>query len=124
MNQTNLTLNTKVYVPSGNNSGILTWVNRDSGVQSGFSAFTQKAQLAVGNRKTNKFEYRLTVPVIETTSDTCACSGDVLRTSGGTFGFWFAPGATAAERLDTYQRLMDALTAVQDAIVNLDPYNS
>lgn len=120
--QANLVLNNVTYVPAGNvKPGIVTWIDRSAGVQSGFSVFTQKASLADTVRKTNKFEYRLAVPVIETTSDTCACSGDVLRTSGGGFSFYFAPGATLSERTDTVQRLIDALTAVKDSIINLDP---
>lgn len=121
-NQAPITLNTVVYSPAGrDNQGILSWINRSSGVQSGFSVLTQKASLASAKRRTNRMEYRITVPVIETASDSCACKGDVLRTNGGTFNFWFADGATLAERTDVVTRLEDALAAFKADIENLDP---
>lgn len=121
-NQAPITLNTVTYAPAGRDSqGILSWVDRSAGVQTGFSVLTQKASLASSKRRTNKFEYRVTLPVIETTSDACACSGDILRTNGASFSVWLADGAPASERTDIVTRLKDALTAFEADIENLDP---
>lgn len=120
--QTAVTLNAKSYAPSGTIApGILSWVDRSAGIHTGFSVLTQKASLANAKRPTSKFEYRVTVPVIETSTTASVPAGDVLRVGGGTFSFWFADSATAAERADVIARVTDALTAMSSQISNLDP---
>lgn len=120
--QTTIVLDRLNYVPAGTNpAGITSWVNRDSGTQAGFSYLTQRVSFADKKRRTNKFDFRINVPVVYTTSDACGCVGDLNYENGGTFGFWFMPQASTAERLSVINRTMDAMAALRTSIENLDP---
>lgn len=121
--QAAVTLNTVVYSPSGSEKGIVKWMNRSGGVAGSFSPLTQGFVSNSGARKLTKVTFRVDVPVVATTSDSCACVGSVIRDSSAQIDFWVDPNATAAERLDLFNRVKDlaASTLVQSAVSDLDP---
>lgn len=121
--QAAVTLNTIVYTPDGSQNGIVKWMNRSGGVAGSFSPLTQGVLDNSGARKWTKFTFRLDVPVVATSSDSCACTGSVIRDSRAQIEFWVDPNATLAERTDLYLRVKDlaASTLLSDAVENLSP---
>lgn len=121
--QAEVTLNTVVYSPAGSDKGILYWWNRSGGVAGSFSSLTQGFVSNSGARKLTKATFRLSIPVVADENSSCACAGEVVRTSSAQMDFWIDPNATAAERLDLYNRVKDlaASTLVSDAVSDLNP---
>lgn len=121
--QAAVTLNTVVYSPNGSQNGIVNWTNRSGGYGASFSVLTQGFVVNSGARKLTKVTYRVAVPVVATDDSACTCAGALLRTSSAQIDFWIDPGATAAERLDLFNRVKDlaASTLLQSAVSDLDP---
>lgn len=121
--QAAVTLNTVVYSPTGSRNGIVGWMNRSGGVAGSFSPLTQGFVENTGARKLTKLTYRISIPVVATASDQCACIGSVIRTSSAQIDFWVDPNATLAERTDLYLRVKDlaASSLLLGAVENLDP---
>lgn len=106
----NLTLNTKVYVPSYFRVDVAGWYNRDAGVAAGFSLLTQRVYTSPsqgGQPGATRSVSRMVVPIVSETDSACSCAGTKLRESGWDLTGWFAPGSTEDERTDLYLRLKD-----------------
>lgn len=121
--QASITLNSVVYVPAGVNNGIATWMNRTAGVIGGFSPLTEKFSTPTAASTQTKVEFRLSIPVVATADDSCACIGDVLRTSSASISFWLNQNSTLAERTDLYNRMVALMAdaVVSNGVKNLDP---
>jgi hypothetical protein len=70
-----------------------------------------------------RFEFKLTVPIVETVGTGTAAIGDLLRTSTFFLTALMPANSTTAERTDMKARLVSlaASLPVTDAIGNLDP---
>lgn len=123
MNQTDLTLNTHVYTPSGTTAGNGVWTNRDSGVATGFSTVSAKVKDNPSS-PVYRLEWDLTQPRIASSDTSCSCAGSVLRTDRSSLTILVPRGDTLAERTDLALKLKDlvATTAFQNAIINLEPF--
>jgi hypothetical protein len=119
--QANVTLNSVVYAPNGTSNGIATWANRSGGYGGSFSFLTEK--MTQTNPDVIRFEFKLTVPIVETVGTGTAAIGDVLRTSTFFLTALMPANSTTAERTDMKARLVSlaASLPVTDAIGNLDP---
>lgn len=120
--QAAVTLNTVVYSPAGSSNGTARWVNRSAGVSSGFSVLTENVKDPVTGSQV-KISFGLDVPVVATTDDACACTGQQLRSATVNISVWEATTSTATERADIWQRIVDLVnsTPFSDAVKNLDP---
>lgn len=120
--QAAITLNTKVYAPSGSNDGTATWTDRSAGVGGGFSIATEKFdQTTKGS--VQRMLFTLNLPVVSATDTNCACAGDVLRTSSVQISVWVPLASTLAERTDFYLRIKDFVASAPflNGVENLDP---
>jgi hypothetical protein len=119
--QANVTLNSVVYAPNGTSNGVATWGNRSGGYASSFSFLTEK--MTQTNPDIVRFEFKLTVPIVETVGTGTAAIGDLLRTSTFFLTALMPANSTTAERTDMKARLISlaASLPVTDAIGNLDP---
>lgn len=121
--QAAITLNTVVYSPAGAPKGVPLWQYRGGGVLDSFSNLTINFLTAQGKKLLTMVTSRVTVPVVATADSTCACTGSLQRVSSGQVSYWLDPGATAAERLDLFNRVKDlaASAVMQAAVSDLDP---
>lgn len=122
MQQTAITLNLLTYQPAGTDAGKSKWVERSSGVGTGFSVLTEKFY-PVSKSGVQRIEHNLNVPVVATVDSACSCVGSVLYSSYANVNIGIGPGASAAHRLDLYNRIKDyvASDAFKLAITDLDP---
>lgn len=122
MQQTALTLNTLIYNPAGSSAGKASWVERSAGVGAGFSVLTEKFY-PVSKAGVQRIEHNLNVPVVATVDSTCSCVGTLLLASFINTNIGIGPGASAAQRLDLYNRYKDyvATDAFKKSITDLDP---
>lgn len=118
-----VTLNSVVYNPAGASNGVLFWYDRSGGVAKSFSPLTTVFSTKVGQNQRTKVSVRLEVPVVATTDSTCGCAGSLLRTSSFQGEYWIDPAATAAERLDLFNRVKDLMASamIGSSIKDLDP---
>lgn len=121
--QAAVTLNTKVYNPSGSNNGLVVWTERSGGVGTSFSLLTQSYKENQGGLKLTEANYKLDVPIVATADSTCSCTGAVLRRGTAQLIFKLAPDMTPTERTDLYLRVKDlaASTLLSGTVENLDP---
>lgn len=118
MQQTAVTLNTKVYTPSGVSQGVAAWADRSSGV------FTAISNLTATYKDSPKSEVirvgsDIGIPVVSETDTACTCAGSVLRTSRAKLEMLLPKTGTKAERTDLRLRLIDWLGSA-DAIAMID----
>jgi len=120
--QANVTLNTVVYVPTGLQSGLASWVNRADGTPGAFSLLTESVQSPSATGKVFRAQFKLSVPIVATASTACSCAGDVLRTGNVEVTFLLPNTSTTAERTDLYLRFKDLVASgiFSDAIENLN----
>jgi hypothetical protein len=120
--QANVTLNSVVYAPNGTSNGIATWANRSGGYGNSFSFLTEKMTQSAKSEVV-RFEFKLTVPVVETVGTANAAIGDLLRTSTFFITALMPVNGTAAERTDMKARLVSLVASLPftDAVGNLDP---
>lgn len=106
-----ITLNSKVYPFAGFDSQSLsTYVNRDSGVPSGFSRLTARVDEGSASANT-KVRWKLKVPVVSTEDSECSCAGALLREYAVDLVVTVPPGSTAAERTDLEARIVDLVAS-------------
>jgi hypothetical protein len=119
--QANVTLNSVVYAPNGTSNGVATWGNRSGGYASSFSFLTEK--MTQSNPDIVRFEFKLTVPIVETVGTGTAAIGDLLRTTSAFVTMLMPANSTVAERTDIKARMVSliASTPFTDAVGNLDP---
>lgn len=118
----NLTLNGKTYAASGHTSdGKTLWVERSSGVVSGFSPLTARVRTGTGQQKT-RVNWVLKVPTVASAASACSCEGDVLTERYFNIEYVADAKTTAAERTDDQLRLAgliataDFVNSVKDLI--------
>lgn len=118
--QANVTLNSIVYAPNGTSNGVATWGNRSGGYASSFSFLTEK--MTQTNPDIVRFEFKLTVPIVETVGPTPAI-GTLLRQTQAFVTMLMPANSTTAERTDIKARMVSliASTPFTDAVGNLDP---
>lgn len=118
--QANVTLNSVVYAPNGTSNGVATWGNRSGGNANSFSFLTEK--MTQNNPDIVRFEFKLTVPIVETVGPTPAI-GTLLRTTSAFVTMLMPANSTTAERTDIKARMVSliASTPFTDAVGNLDP---
>lgn len=121
--QAPITLNAVVYSPAGAPKGIPFWQYRGGGSLASFSDVTISFATAQGKKALTMITAKVTIPVVADVDSACACTGSLLRTNSGQASVWLDAGATAAERLDAYNRLKDlvASDAFKNAVVDLNP---
>ena len=119
--QANVTLNSVVYAPNGTSNGVATWGNRSGGYASSFSFLTEK--MTQTNPDIVRFEFKLTVPIVETVGTGTAAIGDLLRTTSAFVTMLMPANSTAAERTDIKARMVSLIASLPftDAVGNLDP---
>ena len=119
--QANVTLNSVVYAPNGTSNGVATWANRSGGYGTSFSFLTEK--MTQPNPDVVRFEFKLTVPIVETVGTGTAAIGDLLRTSTFFVTCLMPANSTAAERTDCKARMVSLIASLPftDAVGNLDP---
>lgn len=119
--QANVTLNSVVYAPNGTSNGVATWANRSGGYGTSFSFLTEK--MTQSNPDIVRFEFKLTVPIVETVGTSTDAIGDLLRTTTAFVTMLMPANSTAAERTDMKARMVSliASTPFTDAVGNLDP---
>jgi hypothetical protein len=118
--QANVTLNSVVYAPNGTSNGVATWGNRSGGSANSFSFLTEK--MTQTNPDVVRFEFKLTVPIVETVGPTPAI-GTLLRQTQAFVTMLMPANSTLAERTDIKARMVSliASTPFTDAVGNLDP---
>lgn len=122
-----ITLNSVVYNWVGfDPSGTSRWTATAGGLATSFSNLTARVTIGgfEGASKTprmSKSKWRLTVPIIATENDACACAGTVLRTTYVDISADFHPASTLAERTDVLARLRALVLTTQfsDSYLNL-----
>lgn len=126
MAQGNITLNSKVYVPSGFSGSIAGWRYSGTGVPTGFSNLTESIDVpstARGATTTGQYrvKWKLKVPTIATDDSACACDGSVLRNTIADLVFTLHASGTTAERQDLLDQLDDLIADAQfrASILNL-----
>lgn len=106
-----ITLNSVVYNWAGfDPSSTSRWTATAGGLATSFANLT--ARVTIGGKegkgqvaRMSKVKWRMATPVIATEASSCACAGDVLRTSYVDVAADFDPTATLAERTDILARL-------------------
>lgn len=119
--QSNVTLNTVVYVPTGVVNQQAGWINRADGVPGKFSPVLVSVAPPLKNGTTFLSTATLALPIVQATDTDCACAGTVLRTNTYKVQGVSPDSGTTAEREDAYLRFKDlvASTPFHDAFVNL-----
>jgi len=124
--QAAITLNTKVYSPSGspdNTPGVTSslWMDRSSSLAGGFSGLSSKFKTPKGAQ--TKSDWNITLPTVAVADTATFATGDVMRTSSASVSVWLSPNSTLAERTDLYLRLKDLIASAPfiAAVENLDP---
>lgn len=122
----NVTLNAKVYGPENISSGIASYVNRGTGVPSGFARLTASVKNPVGNAATYRVRWDLKIPVVAAESSSCACVGDLLRQSIVSIDMVAARTSTTAERQEHLDQLDDLIANAdfRNSFLNLEPIHS
>jgi len=118
----NVTLNSVVYTPNGTTNGVTSWANRSGGYGNSF-AYLKEKFTTPAKGDVVRMEFDLTLPIVATTSTTCTCEGEVLRTSTVKVSIWVPANSTAAERTDLWVRIKDYMASapVSNGVQNLDP---
>lgn len=109
-----ITLNTKVYSFSGFVQAIANYVNRDSGVATGFKRLTASIDGGTGSSP-YKVRWKLKLPSIATASDECACEGTLIREVFADIVVTIPSTASEAERADMAASLADLVVSAQFA---------
>ena len=116
-----ITLNSKVYNFAGFDTQQLSnYVNRDSGVPTGFSRLTARVDDGQGSANT-KVRWKLKVPVVASEDSECSCAGALLRDYIVDIVVTVPPGSTSAERTDLEVRITDLVASPEfsGSITNL-----
>lgn len=103
-----IVLNTLSYVGTGILNGVSYFWERTGGIVSSFSSLTSRVNFS--QNRTNIL-WKLDIPVVSDEASTCACPGDVLRSTIVDVNTRFDRTATVAERLDAYERLVDLVAS-------------
>ncbi len=120
---TTLTLNTKVYNPSGYLNGISQWMERSASYPTGYSVLTNKTWQAQGGGAYHT-QSKLTMPVVATDADSDNFTVGMLRSNSWCDIHCSLGNVTSsAERLDFYERIVDyvASDAFKLSVVNNEP---
>lgn len=114
----NLTLNGKTYTGAGVANGIASYVERSSGVASGFSPLTASVRPGSGNSP-SKVAWKMKVPVVA--GALLDNAGQVLRTIEVDVSVRASALATTAELTDVELRVSDLVgtSAFTDSIKDL-----
>lgn len=122
----NITLNAKVYGPENISSGIASYVNRGTGIPSGFARLTSSVKNPVGNAATYRVRWDLKIPVVAGESSSCACIGDLLRQTIMSIDMVAARTSTTAERQELLDQLDDLVANAdfRNSFLNLEPVHS
>lgn len=108
-----ITLNSKVYNFAGFDTQQLSnYVNRDSGVPTGFSRLTSRVDDGQGSANT-KVRWKLKVPVVASEDSECSCAGALLREYIVDIVATVPPGSTSAERTDLDARITDLVASAE-----------
>lgn len=123
---TTLTLNSKVYAPSGYLNGISTWTERSSEYSNGYSLLTNKVWQAMNNGTMGAYhsQSKITLPVVAVDGDSDNFQVGMLRSNSWVDIHAMVGNLTsAAERLDLYERVKAfvATDAFKNSIVNNEP---
>jgi hypothetical protein len=100
-------LNTKVYTPVSNLSGITKWSYQAGGIPNGYSSVQLSVKEPASGVKNYRATGKLLVPVVKDDDSTCGCIGDFLRQIGYEVTMTANVTSTAAERSDAYVRFKD-----------------
>lgn len=109
----NITLNTKVYGPTGNMNGTAKWLDRTSGIPNGYSPLHLAVKDPGPGVKNYRSSAKLLVPVIQGDDTDCHCIGDFLRQIGYEVTMTANVGSTVAERTDAYLRFKDLVNSAE-----------
>lgn len=114
----NITLNSKVYTPTGTSGGITTWrLVGDATFGGGLSTVSESVR---GPSKDGIWRTRwtLAVPKLATVDSSCGCVGQQIADAGADIQIRFPTLFTAAERQDLVDRVqsMVALTIFDQSV--------
>lgn len=109
--QSNLTLNTKVYVPRGTQSGVSSWALAGDATFGGATSYVTESVRSTLADGTNRTRWKMDVPKAASEDSSCACTGTILGKATADFNIVTPTVFTAAERQDFVDRLQ-ALVAL------------
>lgn len=121
--QGSVTLNTKVYVPRGNLSGISTWALVGDVTFGGATSTLTQSVRGPTKEGINRVQAKIVVPKAATTDSACSCAGSTVATAIFNAEVVIPQNFTAAERLDLKLRLQNwiASAVFGTAVENLEP---
>lgn len=111
--QANLTLNTQVYNPRGNISGVAKWALVDDATFGSVSDVTESVKEPVSGNRLYRIKFQLRVPKAASASNACSCEGDIISTGLATVEVVIPQNFTSSERTDFRTRIKDL---VNDAV--------
>lgn len=110
-----ISLNSKTYNDVGfNQNGQFVYSEKSSGVPSGFSYLTAKANTGTG-KSDSTVKWNLSIPIISATDTDCSCAGEVLRSYYTRIEMTLPAGSSAAERTDLLARIQDLVQTAEFA---------
>lgn len=117
-----ITLNGVVYNPAGVAGDIARWVDRSSGVATGWNTLDEGVIRTNSKERNYRVTWNMKSPVVATESSECVCAGDILRQGVLSVVGTFNPTSTTAERQEILDRLDDlvASSAFRNSILNLE----
>lgn len=120
--QSNLTLNTKVYVPRGTSNGISTWALFGDMSFGGAQSDVTESVRGPLNNGTSRVRFTLTLPKTATADSPCACTGQQLGYGKADIVVDVPTSFTAAERQDFVDRIQSLVASgvFETSIANLE----